>query len=183
MALTVIDKGTSTVRQVPAQLMAVPEQTRHGWLECLSVHIRDLGNQMPHAEQLVASFPMITVPDQVPEPLDPHCNQVKSAMVSWSKPINASQSVLDMLDAHRDMPPVQDTRDRLTNRCSDQARECCFTPSLKTVTERPGCHPWSLSACRMAPSGETAPLAARAKRRGARSATSILPTVTSTCRV
>ena len=48
-------------------------------------------------------------------------------MVSWSKPINASQSVLDMLDAHRDMPTVQDTRDRLTNRCSDQAGECCFT--------------------------------------------------------
>ena len=32
--------GTSIVRQVPAQLVTVPEQTRHGWSECLRSYTR-----------------------------------------------------------------------------------------------------------------------------------------------
>jgi hypothetical protein len=74
---------------------------------------------MPHAEQLIARFLLIAVPDQMPKPFDPLCNQVSSTMASSPEPINASQSVLDMLDAHRDMPPVEDTCDRLANHCSD----------------------------------------------------------------
>jgi len=79
--------------------VAVPKQPCHGRPERLSVHVRDLGNQMPHAEQLVARFLVIAVPDQVPKPLNSHRDQVKSAMVPWPEPINAPQSLLDMLDA------------------------------------------------------------------------------------
>ena len=54
ITVAVVDKRVVIVCEIPAEVVAVPEQPRNRRPERLSIHIRDLGRQMTHSEQFMA---------------------------------------------------------------------------------------------------------------------------------
>jgi hypothetical protein len=92
--------------------------------------------------------------------------------------IDPAQRLLDMLNPHRDVPPVQNADDGLADRGADQTRKRRFA----IAKDRHGsAGPPSFFAKRLAQRRQRRDrtLGARAKRRGGLPAISILPTVTS----
>ncbi len=77
---------------------------------------------MAHPEQFVVGLFVITVPDEMPQATDPPFDDFQSRAVPRFEGINPAQRLLDVLNPHGDMPPIQNTADRLANGSADQTR-------------------------------------------------------------
>ena len=149
--------------------------------EILAVQIDNLGSHMTHSIQLTTGFVVIAVPDEMPQPPDSPLDDFQSCAMLRFGGIDAAQRLLNVLNPHRDMPPVQNAGDGSSTAARTRPGSA-DSPSLRTVTVRPGRHPCSRSALRNVAKGPTRPWAP-VQSVGAAAPTSILPTVTSMRRI
>jgi hypothetical protein len=86
------------------------------------------------------SLLVITVPDQMANASNSPLGHFQSCSVPRVEGIDAPECVLDVLDPHRDVPPIQNAGDGLTDRGADKTGKRGFT----IAEDRDGatrCHP------------------------------------------
>jgi hypothetical protein len=69
---------------------------------------------------------VISVPDQVAKPLHSHVHDIQTGIMLWLKGIHPAERLVDVPDAHRDMPPDKDMDDGTSRGGPDQFRKPRF---------------------------------------------------------
>jgi hypothetical protein len=81
---------------------------------------------MTHSIQLTTGLFVIAVPDEMPQPPNSPLDDFQPCPMLRLGGVNATQRLLDMLNPHRDVPPIQNASDRFVDRSADQTRERRF---------------------------------------------------------
>src|ERR1700678_1113426 len=81
---------------------------------------------MAHSIELATGLVVIAVPNEMPQPPDSPLDDFQSCAMLRFGGIDTAQRLLDVLNPHRDMPPVQNAGDGFVDRGADQTGQRGF---------------------------------------------------------